>query len=115
VTARAIPIAIRFLDMVPSVTIETAVKEWVGQLALARDSITRCHVTISQPQGTERTRSQVRIAISLSGREIGVTHECLNDGTQGSCAALAGAFAAMQRQLDAPDVRGHGDHVGQTA
>jgi hypothetical protein len=113
VTAHGIPTEIRFVDMVANAAVEAAVNEWVGRLVLVDDSITRCRVTIARPQ-TERTRSQVRIALFVPGREINVTHECLNDGGWDSCAALDGAFAVAQRQL-VVEAEVHGEHARHPA
>jgi len=88
--------------MLPSPAVEVAVARWVERLECVYDRIQRCHVWIDLPHRHQHqgARFQVRIALSIPGREIAVVHDPgrreVHDNVY---PAIADAFSAVRRQL----------------
>jgi ribosome-associated translation inhibitor RaiA len=98
----SVPLAITFHGMLPSPAVEVAISRWVDRLERVYDRIQRCHVWIDQPHRHQRqgARFQVRIALSVPGREIAVVHDPGRSDVHDSIyPAIADAFGAVRRQL----------------
>lgn len=96
------PVQVTFRDMPVSDTVEAMCWKKVGELERDFDRLLRCHVTIvesrrAQPQGT---LYDVRIELSLPGRDIAVTREHATDLVdEDIIAAVHEAFGLLRRQL----------------
>ena len=98
----SVPVAITFHGMLSSPAVEVAVARWVSRLEHVYDRIQRCHVWIDLPHRHQRlgARFQVRIALSVPGREIAVVHDPgRSDVHDNVYPAIADAFGAVRRQL----------------
>jgi ribosome-associated translation inhibitor RaiA len=85
--------------MSSSPAVEAAVTHWVERLEHVYDRIQRCHVWVDLPHRHHRhgARFQVRVVVSVPGREIAVGGR--NEGNDDVYLALANAFLAARRQL----------------
>jgi ribosome-associated translation inhibitor RaiA len=88
--------------MTPSPAVEEIVARWVERLEQAYDRIQKCSVVVDQPHKHKHQgrHFQVRIDVSVPGREIAVTRDPVDDGSHEDVyVALSDAFRAARRQL----------------
>jgi ribosome-associated translation inhibitor RaiA len=97
-----IPTQITFRHMTTSAALEERVRELVGRLGKFSPQIIRCRVVIAAPQGHHRhgERFDVRLDISVPGREISVSNNHVKDAAHTDAyLAVRDAFMAARRQL----------------
>ena len=92
-----IPTEIMFHQLDHSDAVEIAIHRWVVRLESLYDRITKCTVTISQPNKRHRHGAEFYISVVLEvpGGEIAATHTRHED----VYVAVADAFRATRRQL----------------
>lgn len=110
-----IPLQVSFRHMEPSGAVEADVREKVAKLEHFCDRITSCRVVIEAPHQHQHKGNlyQVRIDITVPGREIAVTHEGpKNHAHEDVYVAVRDAFNAAGRQLEdyARKIRGQVKH-----
>ena len=97
-----LPIEITFRGMSPSQSVEEAIQRWFARLEQSYDRIERCSVVIEMPHHHHLRGNvfHVRIAISVPGLEIAVSHDPAHDlGHEDVYVAISNAFRAARRQL----------------
>lgn len=98
-----IPLEISFRNMEPSDAIETHVREKAAKLEQFFDRITGCRIVLEAPHQHRRKGKlyQVRIDITVPGREIAVTHQGVqNQAHEDVYVAIRDAFNAAGRRLE---------------
>lgn len=106
-----IPLEVSFRNMESSAAVETDVREKAAKLERYFDRITSCRVVVEAPHQHQRKGKlyEVRIDITVPGREIAVTHQGpKNHAHEDVYVAVRDAFNAAARQVEdhARKVRG---------
>lgn len=97
------PVEISFRGMNVSEAVEAKVREWAARLDAVFDRIMRCEVVIEAPHRHQRQGRQfhVRIALTVPGREIVVSHDPGTDAAHEDVyVAVRDSFRAARRQLE---------------
>ena len=97
-----IPTQVTFRHMKASPSLEERVRDLTMRLGRFSPQILRCRIVIDGPQGRhlQGESFDVRLAISVPGREISVSHSRVNDPAHvDAYLAVRDAFMAARRKL----------------
>jgi ribosome-associated translation inhibitor RaiA len=97
-----VPVDITFRGMDRSLALEASIHRWVDRLEHVHGGVHRCAVVVEQPHHHHQTGNcfQVRVDVSVPGREVVVSHDPARDPAhENAYAAVADAFRAARRQL----------------
>lgn len=98
------PLDLSFTDMEPDPDLEALVREKVAHLEARLDRITRCHVQVRAPHGSQRTGTLYGVRIEVRGPGTALV---VDSGTDDAPAhedprvAIRDAFRAMERRVTA--------------
>lgn len=96
-----IPVQTTFRDVRPSARLERLIRKQVAKLVRHRPDLIGCRVAVDGPPRNRRSGGQydVRIEVSVPGRDIVITHDQPSARHERCDAALRDAFKLARRAL----------------